>query len=88
MQLFIPPTAIIAKGDSRSRLIYTDPSTGKIVIKKQTLDILDVRKFVDTHMVPSASALPTSKRGKNRAIESVVPPKYIMKTLDRNSGSA
>lgn len=34
MKMFFPPTAIIARGDTRSRLIYTDPATGKLVIKK------------------------------------------------------
>jgi len=39
-------------------------------------------------MCAPAYALPTNKRGKNRAIESVIPPKYIMKTLSNGSGTA
>ena len=51
----MPATCIISSSKHQhalDRLIYTDPQTNKLVVKRKLLTIFHVRKFMDEHMKP------------------------------------
>ena len=53
MKLQIPATAYIGCFETlntKDRLIYTDPATAKIIVKKISITSQELRKFIDEHM--------------------------------------
>ena len=89
MKFFMPPTAYIGSFDSanvRDRLIYTDPATFKLVVRKQAITMQDLRQFIDNHMQDTCDAtnafMGSRVRSKHKD-EGIVAPKYVLKTMEK-----
>ena len=92
MKLFIPPTVYIGAAEyqnAKDHLIYTDPATYKLVVKKIPITIFDVKSFIDKHMnsKDATAALFDIKRRKPKD-EGLMAPKYILKILEKHCKGA
>lgn len=76
--------------NSKDRLIYTDPSTSKVVIKDSPIEgIQDVRVFIEKYIknnVTSAMS-PIINLRKKPKTNGVFPPKYILKMVSKDGGA-
>ena len=94
MKLFMPAMAYVGVTEAQNakdRFIYTDPFTNKLIVKKQPINIFDIKQFIDRHMhVMQAPPKPADKqRGRNKAKpDGIVPPKYILKIIEKNGRDA
>lgn len=92
MRIAIPASIILGtfdKQEQRDRVIYTDPLTGKLVVRKGSLSINTIRQFIDEHMsrkLPFQSKYAASKR--QASVEGLVAPKYVLKTMRRTAKDA
>ena len=61
--------------------------TNELVVKRNPITILHVRKFIDKHM-HSISSTPQVSVGRQKSkLEGVIPPKYVLKTVAKNGSS-
>lgn len=91
MKLFIPAAAYIGASEynnTKDRLVYTDPGTFKLIVKKQAVEIDDVKKFIDDHMAEPLSVPQTGARQKKPRDDGIIPPKYVLKILPKGYRSA
>ena len=94
MKLFMPATAFIGNSElqnTKDRFIYTDPCTQKLVVKKRAITIFHLKHFIDEHMHQmQPPPKPVDKqRGRNKAKpEGIVPPKYILKIIEKTGRDA
>ena len=76
--------------NSKDRLIYTDPSTSKVMIKDSPIEgIKDVRVFIEKHIKNNITSAMSANLNlkKKPSSNGVFPPKYILKMVSKD-GSA
>lgn len=79
LKMKVPATAFIGHADymnARDRLIYCDPHSNKLVVRRKPLNVFNLRQFIDQHMkeapVPVTSAI--DNRRKINKEKGIVPP--------------
>lgn len=93
LKMKVPSTAFIGHADymnTRDRIIYTDPGTNKIVVRRTPLNVFNVRQFIDEHMkdsqLPATSAI--DNRRKMNKEKGIIPPKYVLKYMGKHVNDA
>ena len=84
LKVFIPATLIIGRTEhlhSKDRMIYTEKSTNKIVIKKEAITIFQARQFIDDHILKNSGPSTQTRT------DSVIPPKFILKMVEKSGAS-
>ena len=54
LKVFIPATLIIGRTEheyTKDRMIYTDKSTNKLIVKKEAITMFKVRQFIEDHIL-------------------------------------
>ena len=89
MKFFMPPTAYIGSFESanvRDRMIYTDPMTAKLVVRKIAITMQELHQFIDHHMQDTCDAtnafMGSRVRSKHKE-EGIVAPKFVLKTMEK-----
>lgn len=92
MKLFIPSTAYIGAAEtmnSKDKLIYTDPSTLKLVVRRGAIEINTLRNFIDTYMYGKvATPADLGERKRKPKEEGVMPPKFVLKLIPKYASNA
>lgn len=61
--------------------------TNEIIVKRDPITIMHVKKFIDKHM-KSISSTPQVSAGRLKSkLDGVIAPKYVLKTLAKNGCS-
>ena len=61
--------------------------TNEIIVKRDPITIMHVKKFIEKHM-NSISSTPQVSVGRQKSkLEGVIAPKYVLKTIAKNGSS-